>query len=127
MWLGLPTRSGLGSPVKDIIMDCLTVPKRINLKIEELEKLKESLDLLAVIKAEVLANYERRLSIRMLELKQQNISITLIEKVARGDLWELKLAMDLSESKYKNALKIIDITEAQLNGYQSINRYLAEV
>ena len=108
-------------------MDCLKTAKLINLKIQELDKLKDSLNALAENKATMLAEYDKNLSKRIMELKQLDTSITLIEKIAKGDLWELRLAMDLAESKYKNALKIIDITEAQLNGFQSINRYLAEV
>lgn len=119
-------------------MDCLDVSKKINLKIVELESLKEVLTVLATDKATMEAQYEKEIALCIVGLKNgrtyfigqeeiKDVPNAVLEKIARGICWGQKLAMDIAESKYKNTLKIIDITEAQLNGYQSINRYLAEV
>jgi len=107
-------------------MEALDVAKKINLKIIELDKLKESLEGLAIEKANAAANYEKKLAMVTLRLSQGDSAISLIDKLSRGECADEKMAMDLAESRYKNQLKIIDLTEAQLNGYQSINRFLAE-
>lgn len=109
-----------------MILDCLSVAKKINLKIIELDCLKESLEALAIEKVTSAYKYEESLAKAMLRLKNDHPT-TILEKIARGECAELKLAMDLAESRYKNALKIIDLTESQLNGFQSINRYLSEI
>lgn len=108
-------------------MEPLDVAKKINMKILELESMKIELPLLAQKKADTMAVYEKEIAKEMLTLSTQNYSVSLAEKVAKGKCADLNAAADLAESMYKNCLKIINITEAQLNGYQSINRYLSEV
>jgi hypothetical protein len=107
-------------------MEPLEVAKRINHKINELEKLKTELPSYAQKKAVSMVAYEKALATESLALCINN-PVSLVDKLARGKCADLKGDMDLAESMYKNCLKIIDITEAQLNGYQSINRYLSEV
>lgn len=119
-------------------MDLLKVAKLINLKIEELEKLKSDLEPLARDKALKMAQYDLVLaktiitlrsgvSVEMEGIAVKEESVSLMDKLAKGVIWKEKMEMDLSESLYKNCIKKIDITEAQLNGFQSINRYLSEV
>lgn len=107
-------------------MEALTIAKAINSRIIELELAKKELPALAQKKAETLAAYEKAIAIETFKLAQDT-SISIIDKLAKGNCSDLRMQMDLAESAYKNALKIIDITQAQLNGYQSINRYLSEV
>ena len=56
----------------------------------------------------------------------KNPPTTIIEKVAKGICWKECLEKDLAETQYKVNLEKADIIKAQLNGYQSINRYLSE-
>lgn len=107
-------------------MEPLDVAKRINMKIVELEAIKTELPILARKKADSMAVYEKAMACETITL-QANNPASLVERLARGKCADLKAAADLAESFYKNCLKIIDITQAQLNGYQSINRYLSEV
>lgn len=118
-------------------MDLLTTAKAINGRIKELEALKSDLSTLAEKKAKNTAQYDKTLAMAIVGLKNgksydlgegsfKEESTTLAEKVARGVCWKEKLEMDLAEASYKNVLKIIDLTQSQLNGYQSINRYLSE-
>ena len=106
-------------------MELTQVSQKIGEKIEELEGFKKTLPLLAQEKAETMAMYERAMASETVTLIP-NHAISVIEKIARGRCADLRCKADLAESAYKNCLKIIDITEAQLNGYQSINRYLSE-
>ncbi len=119
-------------------MDLLTIAKLIYGRVQELERLKADLSHLAESKASTAALYDKNLAMTIVGLKNgkeyelETVKIaeqptTIIEKVAKGIIWKDKLAMDSAESAYKNAFKIIELTQAQLNGYQSINRYLSEV
>lgn len=107
-------------------MEAIDVAKKINMKIVELESMKTELPVLARKKVDSMAVYEKAIACETITL-QANNPVSIIEKLAKGKCADLKAAADLAESMYKNCLKIIDITEAQLNGYQSINRYLSEV
>lgn len=107
-------------------MEALTIAKAINTKIIELERLKNELPKLSHSKAQTAAVYEKEVARETAILATQN-PMSIIDKLVRGKCADLKCTMDLAEGAYKNALKIIDLTEAQLNGYQSINRYLSEV
>lgn len=87
--------------------------------------MKKTLEPLARSKSAAMVVYEKNLAKETMSLSFNN-AVSIVDKLAKGNCADLKGEMDLAESLYKNALKIIDITEAQLNGYQSINRYLAE-
>lgn len=119
-------------------MDILKVAKLINLKIEELEKLKVELEPLALNRARLSAEYDKMVARTLITLRSgssvevdgivvKEDSVSLMDKIVKGACWKEKMAMDSAEGQYKNCLKIIDLTQGQLNGYQSINRYLSEV
>lgn len=108
-------------------MDPLIIAKAINSRIIELEGFKRELPELAKRKADTLMAYEKAAALETLTLISEGTAMSVIDKLVRGRCAALKGDLDLSESMYKNAMKIIDITQAQLNGYQSINRFLAEV
>lgn len=119
-------------------MDLLTIAKLIYGRCQELERLKADLSPLAAKKAETSAFYEKTLAMTIVGLRNgkeyelEGVKIgeqptTLAEKVAKGLCWKEKISMDYADSSYKNVLKTIELTESQLNGYQSINRYLSEV
>lgn len=119
-------------------MELIQVSKAIQEKILELSRGRNELKNRAKKKAENIANYERCLAIMMLKLKNgeeiefdgekiKNPQTTIIEKLARGICWREKLAMEQAEAEYKNAIVGMKAIEAELNGFQSINRYLDKV
>lgn len=118
-------------------MELLRTSDEIRVKISNLEKLKEALSILSEDKAQKESAYEKTLAITIAslingteyELEGRSIKQppnAMLDKLARGICWKEKFEMDVSEGKYKNCLKIIDLTQAQLNGFQSINRHLSE-
>lgn len=108
-------------------MDVLEVATRIENKIKLLEVGRMELQRRAEKKANAIANYEKKLSQDILTLKtEDSIGVTLIVPVARGNCWKERLEMELAEAEYTNAVKGLACIEAELNGYQSINRYLSE-
>lgn len=118
-------------------MDPILVADSINAKIQELEALKQSLPSLAEEKAKTESDYEKAIAVTIVSLINgkefqldgrtiHNPPNAMLDKIAKGICWQEKLAFEMADGKYRNALKIIDMTEAQLNGFQSINRHLSE-
>jgi hypothetical protein len=116
-------------------MDLIEISKRITEKIQLLEKGRGLLHTRATRKATATANYEKALALTMVKLKMnaidqvfgydmENMPATLIEKVARGLVYAEKLEMELAIDEYKSAIVGMNAIESELNGYQSINRYL---
>jgi len=105
--------------------------------INDLAKLRYGLSKLSREKAENLAIYERQVAYTMISLKNGiefelldqkviNPQTTIIEKIARGICWNEKLKADESELMYKSLVVNIEVIKAQLNGYQTIIKYLDE-
>ena len=51
---------------------------------------------------------------------------TIIEKTAKGICWQARLDMEKADALYKSLISNIDSVQAELNGFQSINRHLSE-
>jgi hypothetical protein len=116
-------------------MEVLEVAKRIEAKIRRLEEGRGKLQELAANRAVKLAQYDCQLAVTIIKLrngeamKLQDETVkdppaTIIEKLAKGICWQEKLDMEQADTEYKLAVKKLDCVQAELNGYQSINRYL---
>lgn len=119
-------------------LDLIEVADAIEDKINLLDRSLPELIARAKRKADTIGAYEKRLAIVMMQLRNgveftldgktvKDPPATLTEKIARGICFQEKIDMELSESAYKNAIKGLDVTTAQLNGYQSINRHLKDL
>jgi hypothetical protein len=115
--------------------DVITIAKMIFDKIKEIETERGYIGKLAQEKAKNIANYEKKLAITIISLKNgieielggQKIKsppVTIIEKIAKGICFEEKIAADLAEAKYKAHITKMECLMAEMNGLQSINRYL---
>lgn len=116
-------------------MHVIDVAKRIEQKITLLEKARGTLEGLANDKALTAALYDKDLAIEIMKLKSGKIAslegesikdppATIIEKIARGICWESKLRADQAEALYKVAITKLETVQSELNGYQSIYRFL---
>jgi len=116
-------------------MEIVEISQRITEKIELLEKGRKLILERAQRKAKAVANYEKALAITIAKLKANaiddiygtkidNLPATLIEKVARGLVYSEKLEIEIAESEYKAAIVGMSAIQAELNGLQSVNRYL---
>ena len=116
-------------------MEPIEVSQRITEKIELLEKGRKLILERAQRKAKAIANYEKALAITIAKQKANTIDnidgtkidqlpATLIEKVARGLIYTEKLEAEIAELEYKAAVVGMSAIQAELNGYQSINRFL---
>jgi hypothetical protein len=119
-------------------MDVIEVAKRMNHRINALEKARDNLQTLASLKAESIALYEKVLAVTLIRIKNGmeveldgrsivHPPVTIMEKIAKGVCWEEKLAMEKAEAMYKAEIVSMAALTAELNGYQSINKYLGEV
>ena len=116
-------------------MEVIEISQRITEKIELLETGRKELLKRARRKAEAVADYEKALATTIIKLRHDaipevfgfpviNLPATLIEKTARGLVYSEKLEMELAESEYKAAIVGMAAIQAELNGYQSVNRFL---
>ena len=117
-------------------MELMQVAQMIEDKINDLTQLKSQLTLVSENKAIAVSNYDKIVAKTIIGLRNglsygieaykiENPPVSIIDKVAKGVCWKEKLVMDESETAYKNLIHNIDISKAQLNAYQSMNRYLA--
>ena len=119
------------------MVDLIKTSFHITEKIKELEEGRQSLQEAAFKKAQSAADYEKRLAVTILKLRNgvkmaledteiENPPVTILERVARGICWEALLEKDKNEAFYKNIIQNLECIKAELNGFQSINRFLSE-
>ena len=115
--------------------DILLIADEIHKKIDILEKMRVQIKDRAERKAETIAEYDRKLAVNIMKLKNgiemeldgekiSNPPATLIEKIAKGIIWKERLEMEKADGLYKSIISNIDSVQSELNGLQSINRYL---
>ena len=121
----------------ELMSDVITITESIEDKIRKLEIGRNQLAKRAIIKAETRGHYEKQLAITMLKLRNgginewedldcENLPNTLIEKVARGIVFQEKIDAERAEAEYKNAIVGMDSIKSELNGYQTISRNISE-
>ena len=119
-------------------MEAVEVAKEIEAKIEELELLKKELPAAIYQQGKTASDYDKQLALTIIRLRNgaeiefqghtiKDPPVTILERIAKGICYNEALTMDTAEGKLKAIDSAIRITMAQLNGFQSINRYLAEV
>ena len=110
---------------------------QIKEKIKRLEELEAEYPAAIKAKTQTQAAYDLEMAKTILRLKNGDINefegqacgvtpISIIEKIAKGICWEGGLACSASDMQLKALESKIKIAQAQLNGYQSIFRHLAE-
>lgn len=118
--------------------DVITVSKKMQEKIQQLDNLYKEINLAGEEKAKAVSDYEKHLAKTVIRLRNNdsfNIDgniisgppVSIIDRIAKGLCWQESMNKDLAETKYKCLIKQIDIILAQLNALQSINKYLKEV
>ncbi|MCU0289423.1 MAG: hypothetical protein MUF15_23875 [Acidobacteria bacterium] len=117
-------------------MELIEIAKQIEIKINELDASRKVIMQRAKEKAEAIAAYEKAIAITIIGMRNgmsydldgehvdNNMPVTLIEKIARGICYKEKLAAEQAEAMYKACVVNIETTMAQLNALQTLNRYL---
>lgn len=119
-------------------MELTKVSEAIEQRIRLLEQGRKKLQEIATNKAKTISDYEKAIALTLMKLKNdvsmelegeliQKPPASIMEKVARGICWKEKLDMEKADADYRCAITGMNAIEAELNGFQSINRYLKEV
>ena len=117
--------------------EVLEIAKEIKAKIRQLEDGRNFLQRAAELKAESSAKYEKEVAKWLIRLKNgeevtfeghtvKNPPTTIVYHIVKGLCWELALDRDKNESLYKSTVEKLECLRAELNGWQSINRFLSE-
>lgn len=118
-------------------MEKIKVATEIEKKIAELELAKKHLSKRSEVKAETSANYDKAVALTIIKLRNgQTLELdgekivdppaTALDKIAKGICFKEKLEMDKAEAEYKSLITYIEVVQSQLNGWQSINKFLSE-
>ena len=119
-------------------MDVISIAQQIEKKIHLLEAGRDTLEMLALQKAQALGKYEKEVAITLMslragkpyELEDETIKdppATIMEKLAKGICWKASVATSLADARYKLSIEKMKSIQAELNGYQSINKTLADM
>jgi hypothetical protein len=107
-------------------MDALKIAQQIYKKINELEELKSGLKSAIAESVNAEVEYEKSLAVEIVKLREVH-PVSILEKVAKGNLWEKSLEAKMKEGIVKALESNIRSTQAQLNGLQTIYRHFEEV
>lgn len=118
-------------------MDIITINRQITDNIILLRKIRDQLKFRADDKAKALGEYEKKLAVTILKLRNSesvefegetitNPPVSIIEKLAKGICYKESIARDIAESNYKNAIIGLQSVQAIINALQSMLRYVDE-
>lgn len=105
--------------------DVVEVANNISKKITLLEEGRKQLQDKAEKRANAISAYDLALMKSIIQLKADDkYPTTLIEKIAKGECYKERAEMELREAEYKLTVTKMDAIRAELNGWQSISKYL---
>lgn len=105
-------------------MEVLQVAEQIEKIIEALKVEGKCSEKLIETKAKTAADYDRAMGIKTAALKISGQPATLIKDLARGEAANNLYAKIVGESSLKAHFERMENLRSQMNGYQSINKYL---
>lgn len=78
-------------------------------------------------KAHTEYEYRQALSQEIAKLRAENLPVTLIADMARGNVAELKLKRDLADAMFKSAIESLKALQSELSGLQTVCKYQDEI
>jgi len=117
-------------------MDVVYISQKIEQKIKLLERGRTELNDLMRTLAQTRAEYDKAVAVAIVMLRNgheykvgdesiKDPPVSIIDKLTRGICHEEKLAVELAEGMSKACIEKLKAVQAELNGYQSINRHLS--
>jgi hypothetical protein len=123
------------------MQDAITYAQKIEDMINEIEIIVDSLQEAGEIKAKGISDYDRKLAITVLKLKNgvigtiededgtfisipQNLSVRDRELIAKGLVYKAAYEKEAGEAGYKGLISTLEARRAQVNALQSINKVL---
>jgi hypothetical protein len=113
--------------MKTLKLEPVVIAEQIYKAIIELSKEGQRSDALILKKAEAMRDYDKARAIATIKLMDAGKPATLIPKLADGEVSEQLYNRIIAEETMKAHYSKLERLEAQLNGLQSMNRYLATV
>jgi hypothetical protein len=115
--------------------DPILVAQLIQDKILELDQERPRLFDTSQSKAQAISDYDRAMALVVLKLKNGtikefegepiiNLAVTLIPLIAKGICYKECFTKEAEEGGYKAVISNIEVLKTQMNGLQSINKYL---
>lgn len=105
----------------------IVVAEQIWKAIGALSKEGERSEELIKAKAEAMGEYDKNLAIAATDLKAKGEPTTIIDRLAKGRTSDLFIKKIIAEETLKAHYSKLERLEAQLNGLQSMNRFLSEI
>ena len=117
--------------------EILKIAEQIKNKIEQLEEHRLLLKDSAFAKADSAGDYEKHLAITIVRLRNgaemalegtivKNPPVSVLLPISKGICWEKAIKRDKDEALYKVYIQTLECLRAELNGFQSMNRFLSE-
>lgn len=115
--------------------DPITIADKIEGTIALIDSERRNLDHLARDKAQAQSDYDRAMTLTVLKLNNGHLHFqdhepigkivqSNIPLIAKGICWRECLEKESTDALYKACISNLEALKAQLNGLQSINRYL---
>ncbi|HOM77471.1 MAG TPA: hypothetical protein PLE88_13240 [Anaerohalosphaeraceae bacterium] len=105
-------------------MDIIETAQKIEDLIKALSAELERSEGLIAQKAETAAAYDKAAAVQAVRMKEDGLPVGLIDKIVKGKLADLNAQKILAEETLRAHFWRLEVLMAQLNGYQSINKYL---
>jgi hypothetical protein len=116
-------------------VDLIVISEAIYTKIELLSKYRAHLKTVGDRKAASLSDYDKALALALIGLKNgkryeidgvgiENPPASIMEKIAKGICYKERLASEVADNEYKSLITYINCLQAEMNGLQSIIRYM---
>lgn len=107
-------------------MDALMVSKKIYEKIKELDAQKDIYIQAVTRKVNAQVEYDKALAVEIIKLRAYT-PVSIVDKIAKGNITDKTLELELSEGLLKAVESNTRSILAQLNGFQSINKFFSEI
>jgi len=119
-------------------MELQVISQQMTKRIKALTDSRSTLKDLAITKANAITEYEKKVAITIIKLRNgmeaelegeviSNPPVTVIDKVSKGMCWKEKLAMEQAIAMYHSETICMNALSVEINGFQSLNKYVTEV
>jgi hypothetical protein len=119
-------------------MDVIKCAKIIESIVAEIGDFRKMIKTKGEAKAKAMSMYDKQLAIALAEIghnenyelngkEYKQPPITLRKTIAKGIVAGFLEEREISDSDYKSCISNLEALKAQMNGYQSINKYLDSV
>lgn len=104
-------------------MELITITKEMYEVSQRIDKASKEIFKLAKNKAEFERVYREALAKEIMKLRSENIPVSIISDLARGNVAYLKFERDLAKDLYKSGISALEAIKTQASILQSICRY----